>query len=220
LLALTLGLLTWHVLVAQPWLTRPTSLEPADLRVDLNQADDAQLRQLPGVGASLAERILERRHQLGGFRRLEDLRQVKGIGPATLERLRPNVRIGPYEGDEDPPDADDPPPPPRVVRGARPEEPVAAPPPPPPQRSGRKVTPSQPVDVNRAGLEELKTLPGIGPTLAARILEVRQQKPFASVEDLRKVRGIGPKILEGLRPFVRIGKPSGDKDPSREGERR
>jgi competence ComEA-like helix-hairpin-helix protein len=211
LLTLALGLLTWHVVAAQPWMARPTSLEPADFRVDLNQADQAQLRQLPGVGEALAERILERRHQLGGFRKLEDLRQVKGIGPAILERLRPNVRIGPYQEVEEPPDEDDPPPP-RVVRAARPDEPTA---PTPSPRSTRKVTPQQPIDINRAGPEELKTLPGIGPTLAARILEARQQKPFASVEELRRIRGIGPKTFEGLRPFVRTGSTPVDTSPSR-----
>lgn len=59
------------------------------------------------------------------------------------------------------------------------------------------------VDVNAADRFELIQLPGIGDTLAQRIIEIRQTNgPFAEVEDLRRVRGIGPKILERLRPHL------------------
>lgn len=71
---------------------------------------------------------------------------------------------------------------------------------------GKKIAPTGVVDMNRASREELQGLPGIGPTLAQRIVEAR---PFRSVEDLRRVRGIGPKTLEKLRPLVGVGE-----DPS------
>jgi len=57
-----------------------------------------------------------------------------------------------------------------------------------------------PVSLNRASLEELEGLPGVGPVLARRILEGR---PYARVEDLLRVKGIGPATLERLRPYVR-----------------
>jgi len=53
-----------------------------------------------------------------------------------------------------------------------------------------------PIDPNRAGLDELRSLPGIGPVLAERIVAGR---PYASSDDLLRVRGIGPKTLEKLR---------------------
>ena len=56
------------------------------LRIDLNSATPAQLMLLPGVGETLAERIAKCRADKGPFQRVEDLRQVPGIGPATLER--------------------------------------------------------------------------------------------------------------------------------------
>jgi competence protein ComEA len=64
---------------------------------------------------------------------------------------------------------------------------------------------SPPVDINTAGEEELTSIPGIGKTMAQRILEWRQQHgPFRRVEDLMKVKGIGEKSLERIRPHVTI----------------
>lgn len=63
------------------------------------------------------------------------------------------------------------------------------------------------VDLNRATADELKRLPGIGPGLAARIIEARDVKPFASIADLRRVRGLGTATLERLRPLVTVSAP-------------
>jgi competence ComEA-like helix-hairpin-helix protein len=64
-----------------------------------------------------------------------------------------------------------------------------------------------PLDLNRATADELGRLPGIGPGLAARIVETRDRAPFASVDDLRRVRGVGAAKLERLRPLVSVGAP-------------
>jgi competence ComEA-like helix-hairpin-helix protein len=57
-----------------------------------------------------------------------------------------------------------------------------------------------PINVNRASAHELERLPGIGPVIAARIEEYRDEHgPFASLDDLDKVPGIGPKRLEAIR---------------------
>jgi competence protein ComEA len=73
----------------------PEPAPPASGRgpVDLNSATPDDLARLPGVGRSLAARIVERRHSGGSFHSIEDLRGVKGIGPAKLERLRRLVTI-------------------------------------------------------------------------------------------------------------------------------
>lgn len=61
--------------------------------VDLNRATVAELDVLPGVGPATATAIITWRDENGGFRRVEDLLEVPGIGPARLERLRPLVRV-------------------------------------------------------------------------------------------------------------------------------
>jgi competence ComEA-like helix-hairpin-helix protein len=65
---------------------------------------------------------------------------------------------------------------------------------------------SLPLDLNRATAEQLVDLPGVGPWLAARIVEAREiAGPFGSVDDLRRVRGFGPVRIERLRPLVQAG---------------
>lgn len=66
---------------------------PTEL-VDLNTADAAALDTLPGVGPSTAQAILAHRTEHGPFAAVDDLLEVRGIGEAKLEQLRPLVRVG------------------------------------------------------------------------------------------------------------------------------
>jgi competence protein ComEA len=61
--------------------------------LDVNSATAGELETLPGVGPVLARRIVEHRTARGGFRRVDDLLEVKGVGPRLLERLRGRVVI-------------------------------------------------------------------------------------------------------------------------------
>jgi competence protein ComEA len=63
--------------------------------------------------------------------------------------------------------------------------------------------PGSPVNINTADAGELDSLPGVGPTTAAAILDHRTQHgPFRSVDDLLKVRGIGRAKLDQMRALV------------------
>ena len=60
----------------------------------LNRATPADLEGLPRIGPALARRIVGYRAEHGPFKRVEDLKNVKGVGEKTLERLRPLVKVG------------------------------------------------------------------------------------------------------------------------------
>ena len=64
------------------------------IRLDLNRASREALERLPGIGPVMAERILILREKVGKLQRIEELEAVRGIGSATIERLRPFVFTG------------------------------------------------------------------------------------------------------------------------------
>lgn len=132
-----------------------------------------------------------------------ELARLPGVGPALAARIAAHrddngpfrhpedleavSGIGPatVERIRDRLDLSDPPPGPGPVRGSGP--------------TGRRL------DVNRVGPDELETLPGIGPTVARRVVETRREMGgFAVVDDLLAVPGIGPATLERLRPLVGV----------------
>jgi competence protein ComEA len=62
------------------------------------------------------------------------------------------------------------------------------------------------VNINNAGLAELDTIPGIGPVLAQRIIDYREQNGlFSSPEEIQNVSGIGPKTYEKMADYITIG---------------
>jgi competence protein ComEA len=181
-------LTTAAVLVGWRWYsdrhrTRPTDRErDVAYRVDLNRATRSELMQVPGVGPQLAERIVSHRESQGPFRKVDELDRIPGIGGATLDRMRPWVTVHATDAGG-------------IV--AEPDRLFRKPAAPPAPKSGSRV-----VNVNRASLEELDTLPNIGPVLAQRIIDERAKRPFTSVEDLGRVSGLGPKRREALRGLV------------------
>jgi competence protein ComEA len=154
---------------------RSTPLSPGEL-LDPNRVEAVELDRLPGVGPSLARAIVDSREREGPFRTLADLVRVRGIGPATLERIEGHLSLG------------------TVPVGVRATQ----------RSDGQKSR----VRLDRATAAELESLPGVGPVLARRIVGSRRSDgPFDRVEALLRVRGIGPALLERLRPHVRIREP-------------
>lgn len=65
--------------------------------INLNTANVDQLETLPGIGRKTAERIIEYRTKSGGFKRIEDLMNVKGIGEKSFLKLKPLVVVPPKQ---------------------------------------------------------------------------------------------------------------------------
>jgi len=100
---------------------------------------------------------------------------------------------------------------PRWAAAARPETPT-----PPPMTGPRRarvaavepepVTDPRPLDLNHASVEEIARLPGVGPSLARRIIEERERRGrFDSPDGLRSVLGLGPRKQARLRDLVTVG---------------
>lgn len=150
-----------------------------DERLDPNRAPEEELDRLPGVGPATARALVASREAEGPYPTPEALLRVRGVGPALLERIRPHLELAPPPG-----------------------RPVTLPGRPARTRSAGPV----PLDLNRADTLELQALPGVGPALARRIVEARREAPFRTVDELTRVRGIGPATLERLRPLVAVGR--------------
>lgn len=83
--------------VAHPYTHYSLLRRHTGYRIDLNTADAAAFALLPGIGTTLGHQIIAHRDAHGPFLRVEDLAQVKNIGPVRLERLRPWVEVGTKE---------------------------------------------------------------------------------------------------------------------------
>ncbi len=149
-------------------------------RINPNQANEIELDRLPGVGPSLARRIVEDRNRRGPFQSVLDLGRVRGLGPKSLKKLGPVLDL-PLESSE-----------------ARPSRFVAFP--------GPAAEKTMRINVNEATAAELEKIPGIGPATAAKIVRDREKRGrFQSLGELARVKGIGDKTVERLASFLRAG---------------
>lgn len=145
--------------------------------IDINAATAAQLDALPGIGPSKAEAIVAYRAEHGPFGSVDELDNVPGIGAATIAGLRDQVTLG--------------------GEGAAPAAAVQAAPAAQAAVSAGPATGA--VNINTATAAQLQTLPGVGATKAAAIVEDRLNNgPFASCTALTRVMGIGPATVANM----------------------
>ncbi len=161
-------------------------------RIDADAATAAELARLPRIGLALAKVIVADRDTRGAFGSLEGLDRVTGVGPGLLRSLAPHLS---FSGS--------------ASVGPAPTTPSAgvgttfA-----PLGGGSVVSATVgrqeiALNVNRATAVELEALPGVGPSLARRIVADREaQGPFATVAALDRVPGIGPALVARLERLV------------------
>lgn len=67
---------------------------PEPLLIDINTASAEELDQLPGIGAAIAQRIVDYRQTNGPFASIEEIMEVKGIGEATFADIQDSITVG------------------------------------------------------------------------------------------------------------------------------
>ena len=92
--ALALALCCAATIHAQSDRASAKTASQATAQVNLNTATQAQLEALPGVGARTAALIIEYRQKSGGFKKVEDLMNVKGVGEKSFLKLKSLITVG------------------------------------------------------------------------------------------------------------------------------
>jgi competence protein ComEA len=87
------------VVLAMPAAAQESSRRATPAAVNINTATASQLEELPGIGKATADRIVEYRQKNGGFKKVEDLMNIRGIGEKSFLKLKPLVTITTPKGD-------------------------------------------------------------------------------------------------------------------------
>ena len=147
-------------------------MTPRSRKIDINSASLSALTQVPQVGQALASEIIAARP----YARLSELKLVSGVGEKLYIVLKGYLRVSAESVSKES------------------------------HRSGTASSSSSLVmsgklDVNKASVDELQGVPGIGLALAETIVEGR---PYGRLPDLQNVTGIGQKLYSVLRKYLRV----------------
>ena len=147
-------------------------------------ATEEELMTLPGINRQTAKNIVEYRSQIGRFKHVEDLAVVSGVGATKLEGLRVEICVSKPKSRSNKSNS-----PTGSVSGIE-TKPTAS----------VKPLPTKLINVNTSNVFTLMKVKGIGLIMAQNIVVYRDKKgPFKSLNDLLKVKGIGPAILSMIR---------------------
>ena len=166
-----------------------TAKKTRNAKSDLNRADRDELVSVPGIGPAIAKSILKQRGDRSGFKRLDELNDVTGIGAQTVQNLRERFTIsGKRAGAAQSASKGE------VRKGSRADKTA-------------KKTRNAKSDLNRADRDELVAVPGVGPAGAESILRHRSNRGgFKSLRELSDVTGIGAQTVQNLRERFNISR--------------
>lgn len=170
--------------------------------LDLNTATVSELDKLPGIGRSKAEAIVRFREANGPFKSIEELRQLKGFGAATVAKLEGLVRVG---GAVAAPAKKAPPRDDAEMSLSMPSGKTTARPAPPAADSSAldREPPAGKLNLNLATEDELQELDGVSRANAKLILGWRKVKgPFRTIGDLARVPGLPAGLYDKVQYFV------------------
>lgn len=160
--------------------------------VDLNTATQQQLEAVKGVGAATAKKIMENRP----YKSLDELTKA-GLSAKKIQALKPYLTVGQAPAAPAPPAA--PAKKPEAAAPAKAAEKKA-----PAKAEKPAAAPAAPVDLNTADQKALEALPGVGPAMAKKIMAGR---PYKSVDDLSKIKGMSKAKIDALRDKVMVSAP-------------
>lgn len=143
-------------------------------RLNINTATEEELMTLPGVNRAVAQNIVEYRDCIGGFRKVEDLALVSGVGATKLEAIKLEICVSSRTGSSQ-------------------HSPSSL-------RRDPDLHPGTGVNINTATPAQLLSIRGITEKMAKNIVAFRAEHgPFRSIEDLVKVNHINGSLLDRIR---------------------
>ncbi|XP_054710451.1 endonuclease/exonuclease/phosphatase family domain-containing protein 1-like [Uloborus diversus] len=157
--------------------------------ININTATEEQLMTLPGINRVTAENIVEYRQRIGGFKRVEDLALVSGVGANRLEQFRTEITVGRRKINNSS----------RSSSLTQSLESLQT------NETNVKPSPSKLVNVNSANVFQLMSVTRMTQEMAANIVHYRERKgPFKSIDELSKVKGLPPDRLAIVKMYLTV----------------
>lgn len=170
------------------------SLEPK--KVELNLASVQDLERLPTVGPALARAVIDYRNQQGGFKKVDELLNVPGFGKGRYKKVWDLLYIDGKKGI-----------PPAELFKSKINRKTKTPAKPSKHQPVQKeeTLEGKLIDINKASLNQLMSLPRVGKKLAARIIQHRETYgPFLVKEELFEIEGMSQNLFEKIEPYIEV----------------
>ncbi|XP_073406099.1 endonuclease/exonuclease/phosphatase family domain-containing protein 1 [Dendrobates tinctorius] len=152
-------------------------------RLNINTATEEELMTLPGVSRQVAQNIVEYREYIGGFKKVEDLALVSGVGAAKLEQVKFEICVSSKSGSAQ-----------HSPNSLRKD-----------MEYGHHSGHLSRININTATAAQLMTLRGVSEEMAQDIIHYRTHNgPLKSIEDLAKVDSVTISFLDKVRPQVYV----------------